>query len=71
MSSNKQVHIDKDYSFVSVPLILVLGTYSMITATHDGGGLAAVFARSVGGLTGGFFCQRRNDDAEFYPFCQR
>ena len=51
MSSNKQVHIDKDYSFVSVPLILVLGTYSMITATHDGGGLAAVFARSVGGIT--------------------
>ena len=38
-------------SYVSVPLILVLGTYSMVTATHAGGGLAAVFARSVGGIT--------------------
>ena len=38
-------------SYISVPLILVLGTYSMATATHAGGGLAAVFARSVGGIT--------------------
>ncbi|MBE9404907.1 cytosine permease [Brachybacterium sp. Marseille-Q2903] len=35
-------------SFVSVPLIAVLGTYSMITATTDGGGLAEVFAASSG-----------------------
>ena len=38
-------------SYISVPLILVLGTYSMATATHAGGGLAAVFARSVGSIT--------------------
>ena len=35
-------------SFVSVPLIAVLGTYSMLAATRDGGGLEAVFAQSTG-----------------------
>jgi len=38
-------------SYFSVPLIMILGTYSMFTATRDGGGLAAVFARSVGSIT--------------------
>ncbi len=37
-------------SYVSVPLIAVLGVYSMVTATVDGGGLAAVFAKSTGGV---------------------
>lgn len=31
-------------SFISVPLIAVLGIYSMVTATHEAGGLAQVFA---------------------------
>ena len=35
-------------SYVSVPLIAILGSYSMITATVDGGGLAAVFAKNTG-----------------------
>lgn len=35
-------------STISVPLIVVLGVYSMITATTDGGGLVAVFAQSAG-----------------------
>ena len=35
-------------SFVSVPLIAVLGTYSMVTATRDGGGLEAIFSQSTG-----------------------
>lgn len=35
-------------SFISVPLIAVLGTYSMITATAEGGGLTQVFAQSSG-----------------------
>lgn len=35
-------------SFVSVPLIAVLGTWSMVTATSEGGGLSAVFASSDG-----------------------
>ncbi|WP_168583088.1 cytosine permease [Gephyromycinifex aptenodytis] len=35
-------------SYISVPLIAVLGTWSMISATHAGGGLAQVF----GGATG-------------------
>ncbi len=38
-------------SLISVPLIAVLGTYSMITASIDGGGLTAIFAKSTGGLT--------------------
>ena len=38
-------------SYISVPLIVVLGMYSMITATSDGGGLAAIFAQSAGGIT--------------------
>ncbi|MDT3768031.1 cytosine permease [Gleimia hominis] len=35
-------------SFVSVPLIAILGTYSMVTATNAGGGLANIFAHSTG-----------------------
>lgn len=38
-------------SYVSVPLIAVLGVYSMVTATAAGGGLAAIFAKSAGQLT--------------------
>ena len=38
-------------SYISVPLIVVLGVYSMVTATHDGGGLAAIFAQSAGGIS--------------------
>lgn len=36
-------------SYISVPLIVILGMYSMITATSEGGGLAAIFAQSAGG----------------------
>lgn len=38
-------------SYVSVPLIAVLGIYSMVTATVQGGGLEAIFAQSAGSLT--------------------
>lgn len=38
-------------SFISVPLITVLGVYSMVTATVAGGGLTEIFARSAGGVT--------------------
>lgn len=38
-------------SFISVPLIAILGTYSMITATSAGGGLSAIFAKSAGNIT--------------------
>ena len=38
-------------SYVSVPLIAILGVYSMISATSQGGGLAAIFAKSAGSLT--------------------
>ena len=38
-------------SYVSVPLIAVLGVYSMVTATGEGGGLAAIFARNSGGIS--------------------
>ena len=38
-------------SFVSVPLIAILGTYAMVTATIQGGGLNAIFDKSTGGLT--------------------
>lgn len=38
-------------SYISVPLIIVLGVYSMATATSDGGGLATIFAQSAGGIT--------------------
>ena len=32
-------------SYISVPLIAALGIYSMVTATNDGGGLIAIFAK--------------------------
>lgn len=38
-------------SYISVPLIMVLGVYSMATATSAGGGLATIFAQSAGGIT--------------------
>lgn len=38
-------------SYVSVPLIAVLGTYSMVTAIAEGGSLRAMFAASSGSLT--------------------
>ena len=38
-------------SYISVPLIAVLGIYSMCLAISQGGGLAAVFAKSQGTLT--------------------
>ena len=38
-------------SFVSVPLIAILGVYSMVTATVAGGGLVAMFSKSAGSLT--------------------
>ncbi len=38
-------------SYISVPLIVILGVYSMVTATGAGGGLAAIFAQSAGGIT--------------------
>ena len=38
-------------SYVSVPLIAILGIYSMVTATNEGGGLVAVFARNSGELS--------------------
>ena len=38
-------------SYISVPLIAILGVYSMVTATAQGGGLAAVFAQNAGGIS--------------------
>lgn len=38
-------------SYISVPLIVVLGVYSMVTAAGSGGGLTAIFAQSAGGIT--------------------
>ncbi len=38
-------------SYVSVPLITILGTYSMVTAIRDGGGMVSIFDKSTGGMT--------------------
>jgi cytosine permease len=38
-------------SFISVPLITILGVYSMVTATVEGGGLVEIFAQSAGDLS--------------------
>jgi len=38
-------------SFISVPLITILGVYSMILATRNGGGLIAMFDQSQGNMT--------------------
>lgn len=38
-------------SWISVPLIAVLGIYSMVTATVQGGGLVAIFDKSTGSMT--------------------
>lgn len=37
-------------SYISVPLIVVLGVYSMVTSAVDGGGLTAIFSQSVGDI---------------------
>lgn len=38
-------------STISVPLIVVLGVYSMLTATNEGGGLVMIFSQSAGKIT--------------------
>ena len=38
-------------SYISVPLIAILGTYAMVIATVQGGGLEAIFSKSSGELT--------------------
>lgn len=38
-------------STISVPLIVVLGVYSMVKAAGDGGGLVAIFSQSAGKIT--------------------
>lgn len=38
-------------STISVPLIVVLGVYSMVTAAADGGGLVVIFSQSAGKIT--------------------
>lgn len=38
-------------SYISVPLIAVLGIYSMVTATNEGGGLVEIFAQNTGELS--------------------
>lgn len=38
-------------SYIAVPLIAVLGIYSMITATAEGGGLTAIFAKNAGSIS--------------------
>lgn len=38
-------------STISVPLIVILGVYSMVTAAAEGGGLVAIFSQSAGKIT--------------------
>jgi cytosine permease len=38
-------------SYIAVPLIAVLGIYSMVAATITGGGLSAIFSKSTGSIT--------------------
>ncbi|MEG1523394.1 MAG: cytosine permease [Clostridia bacterium] len=38
-------------SYISVPLIAILGIYSMVTATTAGGGLTAIFGKSAGSVS--------------------
>lgn len=38
-------------SYIAVPLIAILGIYSMATATADGGGLTAIFAKNAGSIS--------------------
>lgn len=38
-------------SYIAVPLIAILGIYSMVTAVGDGGGLSAIFAENAGSIT--------------------
>ncbi|MFR3429813.1 MAG: hypothetical protein ACLTTH_06850 [Holdemanella porci] len=65
-------------STISVPLIVVLGVYSMVTATTDGGGLVAVFAQSAGKISvfdrywicDWFLYFWGNGNTEFYSVCE-
>ena len=38
-------------SYISVPLVLLLGSFSMVKALIEGGGIIAVFDKSTGGMT--------------------
>ncbi len=38
-------------SYIAVPLIAILGIYSMVTATAAGGGLTAIFAKNAGSIS--------------------
>ena len=38
-------------AYISVPLIVILGVYSMITAGVEGGGLAAIFGQAAGKIS--------------------
>ena len=38
-------------AYISVPLIVILGVYSMITSGVEGGGLAAIFGQSAGKIS--------------------
>lgn len=38
-------------AYISVPLIVILGVYSMVTAGVEGGGLAAIFGQSAGKIS--------------------
>lgn len=38
-------------SYIAVPLIAILGIYSMVTATTEGGGLTAIFAKNAGSIS--------------------
>lgn len=65
-------------STISVPLIVILGVYSMVTAAADGGGLAAVFNQSAGSITLftgvgyviGSFISGGTATPNFIPFCE-
>ncbi len=59
-------------------LIAILGIYSMVTATADGGGLVAIFAKNAGSITlftgGGpghrLLRLRRYRHPQLHPLCQ-
>lgn len=38
-------------SLISVPLIAILGIYSMISAANNGGGVSAIFSKNSGGIS--------------------
>lgn len=59
-------------------LIAILGIYSMVTATAEGGGLVAMFAKNAGsmtlftavGLVIGSFVSGRYRHPQLHPLCQ-